>query len=74
MTSREKEAVEIVSDLEEAGFLTLDEIREMLILGTKDKKTNNRIEGILKIISKNKRYQALKQKYFRELIFKKLRR
>lgn len=74
MNTREKEAVEIIGDLEEAGFLTIEEIREILILGTKHKKTSERIEDILKRIEKNKKYKQLKEKHRRELIFKRLRR
>lgn len=74
MNTREKEAIEIVTDLEEAGFLTIDEIREMLVLGTKDKKTSKRIEEILLLIEKNRRYKALKEKHRISLILKRLRR
>lgn len=74
MNAREKEAIDIISDLDEAGFLTIDEIREILILGTKHKKTSERIEDILKRIEKNKRYNQLKEKHRRKLIFERLRR
>ena len=62
---RQKEAVEIVGDLEVAGFLTIPEIREMLIMGTKNRKTTSRIEEILGYIEKDRRYLKLKEKHLR---------
>ena len=62
---RQKEAVEIVEDLEVAGFLTIPEIREMLIMGTKNRKTTSRIEEILGYIEKDRRYLKLKEKHLR---------
>ena len=70
----EKTAVEIIGEIEEAGYITIDEIREMLVLGTKRKRTTARIEAILKAIEKNKKYKQLKEKHRREQIFKRLRR
>lgn len=74
MNTREKEAVEIIGDLEEAGFLTIPEIRHMLVLGTKHQKTNERIEDILSLIAKNKKYKILKERHRRQQIINRLKR
>lgn len=65
MCAAEKEAIEIITDLEDVGFLEIDEIREMLVMGTKDRKTNERIEDTLMYIAKNKKYKKLKEKFIR---------
>ena len=74
LTEIQKDAVEIIGELEDAGYLEIDEIREILILGTKKKQTTKRIEKILIEIEKHKKYKLLKEKHRRELIFKRLRR
>ena len=53
------EAKDIIEDMKQVGVLNINEIREMLILGETNKKTNKKIEAILSIISTDEEYLKL---------------
>lgn len=57
--SKEIEAEDIIKDMKDVGFLTIPEVREMLVMGKKSKKTDKRIEAIIELISKDDVYKDM---------------
>lgn len=57
--NKEMEAEDIIKDMQDVGFLTVPEIREMLVMGKKNKKTSKRIEAIIALIIKSDDYKEM---------------